>query len=378
MKITELKTFLVYEGPRNLIFVKVITDEGIYGIGEAFPTLRDKATEASVHHFGHWLIGRDPRDIEFLWQSMYRFPRFPLGTVDMSALTGLEHALWDILGKSLEVPVWRLLGGRCRDKVKVYVDVDGRTNEELAENVQSAKKKGYRAAKIGPKPPNLSPSENSWIEETTARVRAAREAVGEGMDIAIDVHGYAYSVSTAIRLARSLEPYRLLFFEEPLLYENPGPLSDLKAHTSIPIATGERLLTRYHFRELLEKRAADIIQPDPCVCGGITETRKIAAMADTYYVWVAPHNPNGPVGTAVCTHIAVSTPNFLILEYKPDDRPPRSEFVKEPVKLEDGYLKPPVNPGLGVELNEEALANYPYKDISRHTSFHEDGSVALT
>ncbi|MEM2905627.1 MAG: galactonate dehydratase [Candidatus Bathyarchaeia archaeon] len=379
MKITGLKTFLVNYGGRNWIFVKLTTDEGIEGIGEAYNTVRDKATEASVHQFRHWLIGKDPRDVELHWQAMYRFPRFPLGTVDMGALSGLEHALWDILGKSLGVPVWRLLGGRCRDKIKVYTHAGGRTPEELAENVQVVVKRGFKAVKFGPQPWNYNVlGENAMVRESATRVKAVREAVGEDVDIALDVHGIVYNASTAIKLAQAVEPYKPLFFEEPFLYENVGPLLELKAHTSIPIATGERLFTRYGFRELLEKRAVDIVQPDPCVCGGIMECKRIAAMADTYYVWLAPHNPMSPVGTAVCAQIAASTPNFLILEYIPDDRPPRSEIVKEPLKLEDGYLKPPEKPGLGVELNEEALAKYPYKEVDRGSVFYEDGSVALT
>ncbi len=379
MKITGLKTFIVNSGLRNWVFVKLVTDDGIEGIGEAFGTLRDKATEASIHQFRHRLIGQDPRNIEFHWQAMYRFSRFPLGTVDMGGLSALEHALWDILGKSLNVPVWRLLGGRCRDKIKVYTHAGGGTPEELAENTQTVAKRGYKAVKIAPHPPNYNLlGENALVRESALRVRAAREAVGEDVDIAVDLHGIAYNASTAIKIAQVLEPYKPLFLEEPFLYENIGPLQELKAHTSIPVATGERLFTRYGFRELLERRAVDIVQPDPCVCGGIMECKKIAVMADAYYIWLAPHNPMSPVATAVCSHIAASTPNFLILEYIPDDRPPRSEVVKNPLKIEDGYLKIPEKPGLGIELNEEVAIKYPYKEVDRRAVFHEDGSVALT
>jgi len=379
MKITEVKTFLVHAGERNWIFVKVYTDEGIEGIGEAYNTLKDRATEQAVHHLARWLIGQDPLRIEHLWQSMYRFSRFPLGTIEMGALSGLEHALWDIVGKAFGTPVYNLLGGRCRDKNRVYVHAGGQTPEELAQSAVSIVKMGYTALKFGPHPRNYPLiSENALIKEAVARVKAVREAVGDAVDICLDIHGIFFNPIAAAKIIRALEEYKPLFVEEPLLYENVDAWAKLAAHVNTSLATGERLFTRYGFRELLEKQAVDIIQPDPCACGGILETKKIAAMAEAYYVYVAPHNPMGPVATAVCAHIDASTPNFLIQEYIPDDRPPRSEVVVKPLEVEGGYLKLPTKPGLGLELNEEALGKYPYQPTFRGTAYHEDGSVALT
>ncbi len=379
MKITEVKSFLVNNGARNWIFVKVSTDTGLEGIGEAFNTLKDKATEQAVHYLAHWLIGQDPLRIEHLWQSMYRFSRFPLGTIEMSALSSLEHALWDIAGKYFGTPIYNLLGGLCRDKIRVYTHAGGRTPEELAQSAISTVKKGYTALKFAPFPKNYSLlRENELIDETAARVGAVREAVGENVDICLDVHGIIFNPAFAVRVSQALEEYKPFFLEEPLLYDNMEAWSKLAAKVNIPIATGERLFTRYGFRKILENQIVDIIQPDPCVCGGILETKKIAAMAETYYINLAPHNPLGPVATSVCAHIDASTPNFLIQEHIPDDKPPRSEVVTEPLKVEKGYLKLPTKPGLGLELNEEAFTKYPYKPVYREELYNEDGSVALT
>lgn len=379
MKITQVKSFLVNYGRRNWIFVKVSTDSGIEGVGECFNTLKDKATEEAVKYLAHWLIGADPLRIEHLWQTMYRFSRFPLGTIDMAALSGLEHALWDISGKHFGTPAYNLLGGTCRDKIRVYTHAGGRTADELAQSATEIVRAGYSALKFVPFPRNYPIlSENELIEETVARVGAVREAVGDNIDICLDAHGMIFSPALAVKVAKAVEDYRPFFLEEPLLHDNMEAWSKFSAKVDVPLATGERLITRYGFRKVLEGQIVDIIQPDPCVCGGVLETKKIAAMAEAYYIQVAPHNPMGPVATAVCAHIDASTPNFLIQEYIPDDKPPRSEVVIEPLEVEDGYLKLPTKPGLGIELNEEAFEKYPYRPTYRDRAYREDGSVALT
>jgi len=379
MKITDVKTFLVNYGTRNWIFVKVSTGTGLEGVGEAFNTLKDKATEEAVHYLAHWLIGEDPLRIEHLWQTMYRCSRFPLGTIEMAALSSMEQALWDIAGKHFGTPVYNLLGGACRDKVRAYTHAGGRTPEELAQSALSLTRRGYTALKFVPFPDNYPQlSENELIKGTAARVKAVRESVGEDVDVCLDIHGMIFSPALAVRVAKILEEYRPFFLEEPLLHDNMEAWRGLSAKVDMPLATGERLFTRYGFRKTLERQIVDIIQPDPCACGGILETKKIAAMAETYYVYVAPHNPLGPVATAVCTHIDASTPNFLIQEHIPDDKPPRSEVVMEPLKVEDGYLKLPTKPGLGIELNEEVFEKYPYKPAYRERVYHKDGSIALT
>jgi galactonate dehydratase len=378
LKIVDIKAYLVGAQSRNWVFVKVLTDEGIDGIGEAYSVGPDEATVAVLQDFKRWLLGRDPRDIEGLWHEMYNFTRFPGGSVVNSAISGIEHALWDILGKSLGAPVYRLLGGRCREKIRVYVHAGGSTPSELSEAVLSVAKRGFNAVKVSPFPPGSDRMPwNLVLKASEDRMEAVRNAVGEGFDVAVDIHAKILEPSRAVQLCKVLEPFRPLFLEEPLRPENPDALAEVAKAVEAPIATGEQLYTKWGFREVLEKRAADIIQPDVCCAGGILECRKIAAMAEAYYVSVAPHNPMGPVATAVNVHLAAGIQNFLILEYIPDEGPPRTDVVKKPMEIEGGYLKIPEEPGLGIELREEGLCKYPPKPWRRTPSYREDGSPAL-
>ncbi|MBS7610117.1 hypothetical protein KEJ19_06085 [Candidatus Bathyarchaeota archaeon] len=218
---------------------------------------------------------------------------------------------------------------------------------------------------------------NLVLKASEDRMAAVRNAVGEGFDVAVDIHAKIFEPSRATQLCKVLEPFRPLFLEEPLRPENANALAEVAKAVEAPIATGEQLYTKYGFREILDKRAADIIQPDICCAGGILECRKIAAMAEAYYVSVAPHNPMGPVATAVNVHLAACTHNFLILEYIPDEFPPRSEVLKKPIKLEKGYLRIPEEPGFGIELREEGICKYPPKPWRRTPSYREDGSAAF-
>ncbi|MFC1713099.1 galactonate dehydratase [Candidatus Poribacteria bacterium] len=379
MQITDVKAHLVNPGGRNLVFVEVFTDEGITGIGEAYSVGPDHATVATIHYFADWLKGLNPMDIEDLWARMYNGSRFPGGSVINSAISGIEHALWDISGKALGVPVYKLLGGKCRDKIRVYQSAGGGTPEALAESALALiEKYGYTALKIGPHPPgSYEMPYNEVVNGAAARMKAVRDAVGDGIDIGVDAHAKIFEPVRSIMMAEAIAPYRPLFFEEPLRPENIDALGNLASKINVPIATGEMLYTKYEFRDLLVRQAADIIQPDICCTGGILECRKIAAMAEAFYVPLAPHNPMGPVATAVNVHLAASIPNFLILEYIPDDRPPRRDLVKEPMKVEDGYIPLPTKPGLGIELNKEAFAKYPYKDWNRGFPHRADGSMAF-
>ncbi len=378
MKITQIETFLVNLGHRNIPYVKVHTDEGIYGVGEAYSCGPDKATVEIIRDFEEWLVGRDPRDIEGLWQLMYAGSRFPGGMVLNAAISGIEHALWDIAGKAAGLPVYRLVGGKCREKVRVYQSPRGNTPEELAENaVALIEKYGYTAIKIGPLPPGWQAMPwNRVLRETERRVAAVREAVGDDIDIGLDPHARIFEPGRALQLCQVVAPYRPFFVEEPLRPENYDALAKLSQHTDVPLATGEMLYTRHEFRDLLKLQAVEIIQPDICVTGGLWEMKKIAAMAEAHYVSVAPHNPCGPVATAVNVHFAASTQNFLILEYHADDEGPRREIVDEPIKLVDGYLELPEKPGLGIDLNVEALGKYPFRSWHRPFSWREDGSLA--
>lgn len=379
MKITTLETFPVHVDGRNLVFVKINTDEGISGIGEAYSVGPDLATVETIRYFAEWLAGADPMNVEHLWALLYNQSRFPGGSIVNSAISGIEHALWDIKGKALGVPVYQLLGGRCRDRIRVYHGCGGATPSELAENAaELIGLGGYTAVKIGPLAPGFGTM--TWAATLRAaanRLAAVREAVGEDIDIGVDPHATIFEPVRAIEMARVIEPFRPYFIEEPLRPENIDGLAKMAAQVTIPIATGECLYTKYEFRELLVKQAADIIQPDICVAGGILELKKIAAMAEAFFVPVAPHNPMGPVATAVNVQFAASTPNFLILEYIADDRPSRRDLVKEPITLKDGYLELPTAPGLGIELNEDAFPHYPYRTWHRTSPIRPDGSIGF-
>ncbi|HXF60713.1 MAG TPA: galactonate dehydratase [Caldilineaceae bacterium] len=378
MKITKIDTYLVNLGHRNIPYVKVHTDEGIYGIGEAYSCGPDKATAEVIHDFEEWLVGRDPRDIEGLWHLMYAGSRFPGGSVVNAAISGIEHALWDIAGKAANLPVYRLLGGKCRDKVRVYQSPRGSTPEEIADNaVKLIEKYGYTAIKMGPLPGNWQAMPwNQALREAEKRVAAVREAVGPDIDIGLDPHARLFEVSRAMELCQVVAPFRPMFVEEPLRPENYEALAKLAESVRVPLATGEMLYTRYEFRDLIATQAVNIIQPDICLTGGLWEMKKIAAMAEASYMSVAPHNPCGPVATAVNVHFAASTTNFLILEYHADDEGPRRELVDEPVRLVDGYLELPDKPGLGIDLNMDAVERYPFRSWHRPFPLRPDGSLS--
>lgn len=379
MKISKIETFLVNSGHRNLIFVKVYTDEGVHGIGEAYSAGPDDAVVQVIHDFETWLVGQDPRNVEHLWALMYNGSRFPPGVVVGAAISGIEHALWDIKGKALGVPVYELVGGKCRDRVRVYQAPHGDAPESLAESAVSLiERYGYTGLKIGPQPAQYAKMpENAILRAAVKRMEAVRQAVGPDVDIGVDPHARIFEPARALQMIEALKPYQPFFVEEPLRPENLDALASLHAKATVPIATGECLYTKFDFRALLVREAADIIQPDICCAGGLLELKKIAALAESFYVTLAPHNPMGPVATAVNVHLAASTPNFLILEYVADDEAPRRDLVQEPMALKDGYLQLPTAPGLGIELNEEAFAHYPPRRWHRPFPFRSDGSMAF-
>ncbi|MCC7355005.1 MAG: galactonate dehydratase [Anaerolineae bacterium] len=379
MKITKIETFVAYAGWNNHTYVKVHTDEGIHGIGQAYSAGPDEAVVQVIHDFESWLTGQDPRNIEHLVALMYNGSRFPPGVVVGGAMSGIEHALWDIKGKALGVPVYELLGGKCRDRVRVYSAPGGDTPEALAESaLRLVERYGFTALKIGPQPSGYAAMpENALVRAAAQRMEAVRKAVGPDVDIGVDPHARIFEPVRALQMIEALKPYQPFFVEEPIRPENVDALAALHAKTTVPIATGESLYTKFQFNSLLVHQAADIIQPDICIVGGLLEMKKIAAMAEGFYVSVVPHNPMGPVATAVNVHFAASTPNFVILEYTPDDKPPRRDVVKEPVVLKDGYLELPTAPGLGIELNEEAFARYPSRRWHRPFPFRADGSMGF-
>ena len=380
MRITAIEVYLVELGVRNMPLVRVLTDEGIHGIGEAFTVGPDLATVKAIEYFAEWLIGRDPLDIEGLWQLMYNGSRFPGGSLINAAISGIEHALWDIKGKAYGVPVYQLVGGKCRDKVRVYQGVGGAAPAEVAENAaQAVAKYGYTAIKTSPHPRSdrlwHDMGISAYLKGVEARMRAVRDAVGDDVDIGLDAHAQIFEPAKAMALCHALAPFHPLFLEEPLRPENRAAMGALRAKSPIPIATGEALFTKFEFRDLLAHQAADILQPDVTVMGGLWEMKKIAAMAEAEYVVIAPHNPCGPVANAVNLHFAMSTQNFVVLEYKPDDVPERRELVDEPMPLKDGYLLPPDRPGLGLDLNLAACTKHRYKVWHRPFLWRMDGSL---
>lgn len=369
MKITKLETMHV--SPRWL-FLKVHTDEGVVGYGEPIVEGRALTVETAVRELERYLVGEDPFRIEHHWQAMYRGAFYRGGPVLTSAISGVEQAMWDILGKSLGVPVHQLLGGACRDKIRMYAHVGGRTPDECAENALARVEQGFNALKTVPFEAVRIVDTKAVVEKAVEKIKAMRDAVGDDIDIGIDCHG-RLSPAMAVRMAKALEPHYPMFLEEPCLPENVDTMSMVARSTSIPIATGERLFTKWGFREVLEKQAASILQPDPSHAGGIMECKKIAAMAETYYAAMAPHCPLGPIALAACLQLDACTPNFLIQEQVTLGE----GYLKEPFVLRDGYVEVPREPGLSIELDDELVEERIYDGKWETPRLcHEDESVA--
>ena len=378
MKITNIKTVVVNAEMRNWVFIKVETDQqGLYGWGEASLEWKTRSVCGAVEDFAPMLLDEDPTRIEFLYQKMYRQSFWRMGVIGMSAISGIEQALWDIRGKVLNQPVYNLLGGLVRDRVRMYTHLGGGDMKAVYETQQSMDHQlfaeralevvelGYNAVKVLITPPTESLNSIAAYKYAEGAMEAIRMAVGNDVDIMIDCHG-RHSLANAIEFCRILAPYRPYFIEEPVPPENVATMAEVRRASPVPIATGERLVTRYQFREIFEQQAANIIQPDLCHCGGLWEAKKIAAMAVTYYIGVAPHNPLGPVANAAALHFALSTPNFLIQEDMLTDVPWRWEVVQHSLKTEEGHWLPTNAPGLGIEVNEAAAAKHPFKQEVIH------------
>ena len=388
MKITHLQTRLIGLGFRNSIIVEIHTDEGLTGIGETVMKRRSRTIEQNVRELSRYLVGQDPLRIEDHHEKMYRDSFWVGGPMHASAISAVDAALWDILGKSLSAPVWRLLGGPARDQIPVYCHCPaGQTPEQFAANLKRCQGWGYKTAKTtlplfyGQPPPQApgqgysgypgdihrSLRETEWFNTSTFdRIgeffAAGREAVGPQFEIAVDCHG-RLSPANAIRLCETLEPYRLLFLEEPVPPEDPSALREVSARSTIPIAAGERWATVYGVRPFLEARSVAILQPDVVNCGGITAGKKIAAMAEAHYVPICLHNPNGPVATAMSVHLLASIPNAFMLEMigSPEDLELHGKMVTEPLCPWDGMIALPTAPGLGMTLQPDVEAQLPYQ-----------------
>ena len=374
MKVTDINTFTVDCFRTNWVFVKVYTDEGIDGVGEATLEYKEKALLGAVEHIKEYLVGQDPRDIERHYHDIYRDAYWRGGAVLMSALSAVETALWDILGKSLNVPVYRLLGGKIRDKVRIYVNgwfAGAKTPAEFAEKARIAVKRGVTAMKWDPFGKSYLEISNKDLNTALECIGAVRDAVGSEVDLLIEGHG-RFNVPTGIKIAQQLEQFGVMFFEEPVPPDNLEALKAVRDKSPVAISAGERLYTRQAFRELFEKRAADYIQPDISHAGGIMELKKIAAIAESCYIPFAPHNPSGPVANAATLQLAACVPNFSILEIMYSDVDWRKDVTNESLEYSDGYISIPDNPGIGIEINEKECLKHPYKP---HTLRHYTGAL---
>ena len=376
MRISSLEPLIVDVGSRNWLFVLVDTDEGVRGVGEGSLPGHPRAVAAAVEEFEDYVVGEDPARIQHLWQLMYRQPFFRGGAVAYSAMSAIEQALWDIKGKVAGLPVYELLGGRCHDRVKLYANgPSGETLQDLAESATGLVEGGFTALKTGLAEPVRSVQGDGFVRRAASHVEALRDAVGGEIEIAWDAHG-RLSPPMAIRLARALEPYNVWFLEEPAPPEDAKGLAQVARSTSIPIATGERLFTKWAFREVLELGAVALLQPDLAHCGGVLEARAIATMGEVHSCGFAPHNPLGPVNTVVSAHVAVASPNFVALElclYPPEWT---RELLTTPLEVADGYLEVSDEPGWGIELDVELARSHPYRPHKLPILHHPSGAIA--
>jgi galactonate dehydratase len=385
MKITKVSTTVVNAKMRNWVIVRVFTDQaGLIGIGEATVEFQAQAVVGAIEDLGQLIVGQDPRDIERVWQIIYRHPFFKGGVITMSALSGIDQALWDISAKDLGVPLWKILGGLARDRVRMYDhlgggDSDAVYNSDTAQSFTDKMKQsvadGFTAVKILAVPQSAPLGGTAGLRHAEVLMGSARDAAGPDVDIMIDFHGRT-SAAMAIQYGKVFEPFRPLFLEEVVQPDQHEALIRARRGINLPLATGERLLTRSEFLPLLTDSLIDVAQPDVCHAGGITEVRKISSLCETFGVVMAPHNPLGPVATMVNVHLALTTPNFLIQEVMRADVPWRQEVFSGMPEIKDGHILPPLGIGIGMELNESEAAKHPFVSVMPVQWFHNDGSVA--
>jgi galactonate dehydratase len=363
MKVTAIETFVCDAYRTNWVFVKVLTDEGLYGVGEATLETRERTVLAAIQELERYLVGRDPHDIEAFWHDAYRDAYWRGGPVLMSALAGVEMALWDLKGKALGVPVYQLLGGKVRDSVPCYANgwfVGAKTPDEFAAKAVEAVGAGFKGLKWDPFGSAYRELDKGAFRRAMEVVGAVHDAVGDRADLLIEGHG-RFDEPTAIRVGRALEAFDVLWFEEPIPPGNLQGLAEVRRQVRVPIAAGERLYSRWDYRECFRLECVDYAQPDVSHAGGIGEVFKIAAMAECFQIPVCPHNPSGPVANAATLQIAACTPNFYLLETMFSDVPQRGEVCSEQVRIVEGTMAIGDAPGLGVDLDEQGIARYPYQ-----------------
>lgn len=383
MKITDVRTFLVHDAERpqrNYTFVKVYTDQGLTGLGEAGINGKELALQGLVETYKPILVGMDPTRIEHIWQTLWRGQFFRGGHIHAAAVAAIDIALWDLRGKSLGVPVYDLLGGRTRDYARCYCHVQRAGGiDAMVDYATQQVAEGWRFVRFGVGEGERNEGDGVFEQSgslrwTVAAFAALRDALGPEIEICVDFHQRT-TPTYAIQLAHELAPMRPFFIEDPLRAENPSEFAYLRQHISVPIATGEQLPSKWDWRELIEKDLMDYCRVDLCICGGLTEARKVAAWCETHYIEQVPHNPLGPVSTAACLHFDLSTPLFALQEltWRPGIL---DGVVSTDMRLEGGNLFSGGSPGLGVELDDEAAAAQPLQLPGLRILRREDGSVS--
>ena len=388
MKIIDIKTTIVNAEMRNWVFVKVITDSDLYGWGEATVEWKTRAVVGAIEDLKPLLVGKDPRNIKQNFQIMTKHGFWKLGVIGMSAVSGIEHALWDILGKSLNTPVWQLLGGKVREKIKIYTHLgmgdmnavyrDTMETNKLNDHASALVEKGYKAFKVVFIPFTHFTNSSQNLNKVNELMSSLRNTVGDDIDIMVDFHGRCASGISSIQYIKELETYNPLFVEEPILPGDNKTLLQIKNSINCPLATGERLIGHQEFEDIIANRIVDIVQPDLNHCGGLLEAKNIAAAASVANIGVAPHNPNGPIAGAAALHFATSTTNHIIQEVMDKSVPWYDDVIsKTPIeKVNDCWLIPNT-PGLGIDVNEKEAAKYPFKQEIMPTTdaYLNDGTV---
>ncbi len=363
MKITGIKTFVCDAYRTNWVFVKVLTDNGPSGIGEATLEYKEHAVVSAMKELERGLVGKDPHNVEAIWHDAYRDAYWRGGPVLMSALSAIEMALWDIKGKDLGVPVWKLLGGKVRDSVPCYANAwfaGSKTPEDFARCAKVAVESGFSGLKwdpFGSEYMNISPK---VLSRSLDCIAAVKDAVGDKVHLIIEGHG-RFNVPTAVRIGNALSEFGILWFEEPIPPDDKKGLAWVRSKISTPVSGGERLYSRFDYLDFLRMECADFWQPDVSHAGGIMEIKKISAMAEAHHIPVCPHNPSGPVANAATLQLAACVQNFYLLETMATDIPWRADITNEVVSFENSAMMIPDAPGLGLEINEEAIAAHPYQ-----------------
>ncbi|MCC6626129.1 MAG: mandelate racemase/muconate lactonizing enzyme family protein [Chloroflexi bacterium] len=391
MKITAIKGFPVWVGFRNQFVVKVETDAGISGLGEGGISGRELAMQGMLEHFAHFLVGMEPRNIEHIWQLLYRSAYFEGGKISGAVISAIDMALWDILGQSLGVPVWQLLGGACRDSVPCFATPGSLTGDECVAQAQEFVASGWRClrfgigmpqAKIMPRPAPGSEGDVALLYEPMESIelavhwiREVRKAVGSGIALSIDFH-HRLSVAEAAYFCAQIEDVHLMFLEEPIRAESPAAYKQLRGMTAMPFAVGEEFSSKWAFLPFVEEGLLNFARVDVSNVGGLSEARKIAGWCEAHYIDLMPHNPLGPICTAASVHLGIATNNFSMLEYRHEIEAATPPDLFPTYPLIDGTTFPkPTTPGLGVTFNEEAVTRYPFKPWEAPHLHRRDGQV---